>query len=277
VHSIVAGGAAGCGTKTITAPLSRLTILFQVGKSLDLRAAAKREGVSSAVLSLWRGNTLSMAHKIPFSACNYFMYEYAKIFLHGRRLWKSDESPGFKVRFASGLAAGASSVVFAYPLDILRTRIAAGDEAKNTVQVAKEMFQTSGVSSFYGGLSTSVYCQSLNLALNFALYETFLDSFLKPAQNRGDFSTSLGCGALAGITASTIIHPLDLIRRRQQVMSSPDSMVVIMRAVINNDGFLALYRGLGPELIKVAPAVGLNFYIYEFVRRELLCGSYAPR
>jgi solute carrier family 25 phosphate transporter 23/24/25/41 len=276
VHSIVAGAAAGCGTKTLTAPLSRFTILSQVGKNpvLNLQAAASQHGVFDAVLSLWRGNTLSMLHKIPFCACNYFTYEYAKITM--RRHWKSDEKPGFKVRFASGLFAGAASVVFAYPLDILRTRIAAGDEAQSALKVAKDM-RNSGLSSFTGGLPASVCCQGLNLALNFALYETFLDSFLKPTQGRGDFSTSLLCGAFAGMTASTIIQPLDLVRRRQQVMSKPDGMIRIFYDVVSKHGVLALYRGLGPELIKVAPAVGLNFYIYEFVRRECLCGSYAPR
>merc|ERR1719331_2767344 len=144
--------------------------------------------------------------------------------MHRQNCWTSNENPGFKVRFASGLAAGAASVMFAYPLDILRTRIAAGDEAKGAVEVAMDMFKRNGATSFYGGLSTSVYCQSLNLALNFALYETFLDSSLKSAQGRGDFSTSLICGALAGLTASTIIHPLDLIRRRQQVMAKPENM-----------------------------------------------------
>merc|ERR1719174_2883082 len=108
--------------------------------------------------------------------------------------------------------------------------------------------ESEGFRSFYGGLSTSVYCQGLNLALNFALYETFLDSFLKSGQGRGDFSTSLMCGALAGMTASTIIHPLDLIRRRQQVMVRPESMFNVFHQIMQKDGLTALYRGLGPEL-----------------------------
>jgi solute carrier family 25 phosphate transporter 23/24/25/41 len=242
-----------------------------------LKAARKRDGAFRAVLSLWRGNTLSLMHKIPFCACNYFTYESAKIAMHRHHLWKSEESPGFKVRFVAGLAAGAASVMFAYPLDILRTRVAAGDEAESAFKVARHMVESEGFRSFYGGLSTSVYCQGLNLALNFALYETFLDSFLKSGQGRGDFSTSLMCGALAGITASTIIQPLDLIRRRQQVMARPGNMLNVLHKYVKAEGLPALYRGLVPELIKVAPAVGLNFYIYEFVRRECLCGAYAPR
>merc|ERR1719313_415906 len=113
------------------------------------------------------------------------------------------------------------------------------------------MLKNEGAISFYGGLSTSVCCQSLSLALNFALYETFLDSFLQSAQGRGDFSTSLMCGALAGMTASMIIHPLDLIRRRQQVMEKPQNMLRVFCQCVEKDGLTALYRGLGPELLKV--------------------------
>ena len=38
-----------------------------------------------------------------------------------------------------------------------------------------------------------------------------------------------------------------------------------MRLLYNYDGMRGFYRGIQPELIKVTPAVGITFCVYEFV------------
>ena len=51
----------------------------------------------------------------------------------------------------------------------------------------------------------------------------------------------------------------------------------VAKDIIRKDGPKGLYRGLVPELIKVAPAVSINFYVYEFVRQEIIGANIAPR
>jgi len=271
--SLVAGAVAGSASKTLTAPLSRATILQQVGSHTKL-AAVWAEYRRCGLLSMWRGNALSVVHKMPFCAINYYTYEVAKVGL--QRYWTAEDNPGALVRFAAGLCSGGTAVAVTYPIDMLRTRKAASID-KSTFEVAKGLRQE-GFFALWGGLRTSIACQSVNLALNFTLYESLLAKCLRgTAQERGSLPTSLGCGAVAGMIASSLIHPLDLLRRRQQVARTPESVFALAPRIVREEGLRALYRGLPTELCKVAPAVGLNFYFYELVRREMMRGHYSPR
>ena len=77
-RQLVSGGVAGCVAKTLTAPLSRLTILFQVHSMVTTKphAPAFSEGMVSGLrkivgkegfLAFWKGNMTSVVHRFPYS------------------------------------------------------------------------------------------------------------------------------------------------------------------------------------------------------------------
>ncbi|CAM9853892.1 unnamed protein product, partial [Phaeothamnion confervicola] len=88
-RQLIAGGVAGCIAKTTTAPLARLTILFQVhslvstkpqhpefasGMIAGMRKVVQREGF----FAFWKGNGTSVLHRFPYSAINFAVFERAK-------------------------------------------------------------------------------------------------------------------------------------------------------------------------------------------------------
>lgn len=297
--SILSGGFSSAATKTLTAPLSRMTILLQVssesagsnhGLWTSLRSVVHTEGFRS----LWKGNFVSVVHKIPYGSLNYYTYEYTKVGIL-RRFWLSDSDPGIAVRFMGGLAGGACASSLTYPLDIVRTRLATSvDTNGGILGTMKHMLVSEGVASFTRGLPATVLCQSVNLAVNFAIYESlqvraisfekqiiakyFGQKYVSDRQ-RGSWLSSLLCGACAGTTASLIVFPLDLIRRRQQIVTATTtpSIYTVAKHAIASEGFRGLYRGIVPELVKVVPAVAMNFYFYELFRQVILATSVAPR
>src|SRR5271170_6014066 len=98
----------------------------------------------------------------------------------------------------------------------------------------------------------------------------------------------LTAGAMAGITSVVMTYPLDITRTRLSVQSSslgtirptspgqqkqpaptklPGMFPTIIRIYRTEGGIPALYRGLLPTVLGVAPYVGLNFAVYEHVRK----------
>lgn len=94
----------------------------------------------------------------------------------------------------------------------------------------------------------------------------------------------LTAGAMAGITSVIMTYPLDITRTRLSVQSSslasirgaaestgpkqlPGMFPTIVHIYRTEGGITALYRGLLPTVLGVAPYVGLNFAVYEHVRK----------
>jgi hypothetical protein len=298
--SVLAGGFSAATTKTMTAPLSRMTILLQVssdaaGSSTGLIQSLRNVIKSEGYRSLWKGNLVSVIHKVPYGSVNYYAYEYTKVRLL-RPIWSSDTDPGIHVRFLCGLAGGACASSITYPLDIVRTRLATATTPGESILGTMKQIVSSegGISALTKGLPATVLCQSLNLAVNFAIYESLqvrmiklekdlMSKYLGPEyvtdRQRGSWLSSLLCGASAGTTASLIVFPLDLIRRRQQIAKGTQPTIVqVAQAALLSEGFRGLYRGIVPELVKVVPAVAMNFYFYELFRQVILQGVHiAPR
>ena len=81
--SLAAGGIAGGLAKTAIAPLDRSKIFFQTNETRNyrfryalrwLRHGYRTEGF----LSLWRGNTATLARIVPYSAINFMSFEQYK-------------------------------------------------------------------------------------------------------------------------------------------------------------------------------------------------------
>lgn len=110
----------------------------------------------------------------------------------------------------------------------------------------------------------------------------------------------LVCGGAAGITSVTFTYPLDIVRTRLSIQSASfaalgqrgadERLPGMFRTMIlmyrNEGGIVALYRGIVPTVVGVAPyvsviqnsiivswltisKVGLNFMTYESVRKYL--------
>lgn len=175
----------------------------------------------------------------------------------------------------------------------------------------------SGIGTF---LSGSIYvlailssgsclgCNSTNEALlpKHYRYEQLKRFFTQNGSRQLDTPTRLLSGALAGICSVTVTYPLDLVRARLSIASAsfarvdsggsaalnaqpkvPGIWEMSLKVMREEGGFKALYRGLVPTALGVAPYVGINFASYEFFRgiitppekttvpRKLLCGALA--
>lgn len=115
------------------------------------------------------------------------------------------------------------------------------------------------------------------VGLNFAVYESLKDWLIKNKpyglvkDSELSVTTKLACGAAAGTVGQTVAYPLDVIRRRMQMGGWKDAASVVagdgtgkapleytgmidaFKKTVRHEGFGALYKGLGPNSVKVSP------------------------
>ncbi|KAJ2157791.1 mitochondrial aspartate-glutamate transporter agc1 [Coemansia sp. RSA 552] len=83
-------------------------------------------------------------------------------------------------------------------------------------------------------------------------------------------------GAVAGGIGAAVVYPIDLVKTRMQNQRAAvvgemmyKNSIDCFRKVIRNEGILGLYRGLGPQLIGVAPEKAIKLTVNDFVRARL--------
>lgn len=85
-------------------------------------------------------------------------------------------------------------------------------------------------------------------------------------------------GLTAGLTATLLLHPLDLIRLRLQVQGTSKSPTTlpnyrnsfhVISQMVQTEGARALYKGITPNLIGNTAAWGLYFWGYDWVKTTL--------
>ena len=81
-------------------------------------------------------------------------------------------------------------------------------------------------------------------------------------------------GACAGMTATAITHPLDTLRLRLALPNHGYRGISHAAShIVRTEGWLALYRGLGPTLMGIAPYAALNFAAYDLAKARFYGGG----
>ena len=291
---LVCGGIAGAFSKSCTAPLARLTILNQLQGTNAVpgwEAAAGRASIVSSlrrivategVTALWKGNGVTIIHRLPYSAVNFYAYEQIMNVLDEvMTTLHFDENGdpavgafkwGFAQRLLAGGSAGCIACTLTYPLDLIRTRLAAQTTVKHYNGIADafmKILRDEGTKGLYRGLKPTLIGVGPNLALNFAAYETLRNHLQSLDHGMYPMAVDLASGSAAAVVSATATFPIDLVRRRMQMRDAVrgDSFVGVFKRVLAKEGVTGLYRGILPEFAKVAPGVAITYTSYAFLKR----------
>lgn len=194
---------------------------------------------------------------------------------------------------------GCTAVTLTYPFDILRARIAYVTLTKEqrhqtyleTLKIlCREGQQKHGfrIAGLYQGYVPTILGIIPYAGASFYTFETLKGLYAKycmdPTADRSNVSIptlpKLFCGMLAGMCAQTASYPLDVIRRRSQLwrvsghISPSDTFSVsqtmrLLMDIVKTKGWRELFVGLSINYIKVAPAMGISFVTYEFLKENI--------
>lgn len=178
----------------------------------------KEEGL----LAFWRGNLANVIRYFPTTAINFSVKDFfQRQFVEGINP-VTQKSKFFIGNLLSGGFAGAIGLSIVYPLDFVRTRLAAdlgkteGREYNGLIDCAKKIVKSDGIVGLYNGFSVSVVGIFVYRAFYFGGYDTgkrwvFGDD---AGQKKASFLAQFFFAQFIVTTSETISFPLDTIRRR---------------------------------------------------------------
>ena len=255
LKQLFCGGMAGSVAKTVTAPLSRLTILYQVHPmvttketrpkfAMSIRGGLEKIIQRGGMLSLWKGNGTSVLHRFPFSAINFYCYEGMLDILNGpSRLSDEDEDDmnnprevSTFSRLVAGAVAGSTACVACYPLDLVRTRLTTqldGQEHyKGITDAFVKIVRSEGVLGLYSGIAPTLMVAVPSFSISYMVYGSLKEYALEDelfynlrkvdtvtGEEKLGFQLTLMCGAASGILSTLVTFPFDTVRRRMQIQS----------------------------------------------------------
>eukprot|EP00455_Lapot_gusevi_P052455 TRINITY_DN7986_c0_g1_i14.p1 TRINITY_DN7986_c0_g1~~TRINITY_DN7986_c0_g1_i14.p1 ORF type:complete len:265 (-),score=54.01 TRINITY_DN7986_c0_g1_i14:74-868(-) len=135
----------------------------------------------------------------------------------------------------------------------------------------RKMWVEEGFLSYWKGNGTNVARIAPFSAIQFFSFDVLKKALIP--DGRQSTPRLLACGALAGMAASVVCYPLDLVRSCLTVQTSTaqysgmgDALVKIYR----NEGIRGLYRGINATLMGIAPYVAINFTTFDLLKRKYL-------
>ncbi|XP_073009748.1 ADP,ATP carrier protein ER-ANT1 [Typha latifolia] len=275
----VMGGAAAVVAKSGAAPVERVKLLLQNQGEMLKRGYLKRpyKGIrdcfsrilrEEGVLKLWRGNQANVIRYFPTQAFNFAFKGYFKS-IFGCQKEKDGYLKWLAGNVASGSAAGATTSSLLYHLDYARTRL--GTDAiecransqrqfKGMLDVYRKTLASDGIAGLYRGFGVSIFGITLYRGLYFGIYDTMKPTVLiGPLE--GNFLASFALGWSVTTFSGACAYPFDTLRRRMMLTSGQPSKYRntfhALKHIISKEGFPALYRGVGANMLSGMAGAGV--------------------
>eukprot|EP01006_Ploeotia_vitrea_P020631 TRINITY_DN52929_c0_g1_i1.p1 TRINITY_DN52929_c0_g1~~TRINITY_DN52929_c0_g1_i1.p1 ORF type:complete len:311 (-),score=6.97 TRINITY_DN52929_c0_g1_i1:155-1087(-) len=280
LESVILGGIAGGFAKCLTYPLERVKTIGQTStKPLGLHKAfllAKDVAHHDGWGALWKGNTISVARTVPYIGIAYGCYDLFEALVENQI---SDVTAS---RFIAGSLSGVVAATLTYPLDVLRSRMAASRVAtqyKQTMLHSHESYRW-----MIRGLGPTLFGVIPYAGLSFGTFET-CKAKMKQRLNTEKLSPvqHMLCGATAGVVSQTLTYPIDTLRKRLQT----DVLLVHLgerrardyrgrgvfataKGMLVTEGWRTFFRGAELNFLKAISAASLSFAANEYLKDRYL-------
>jgi len=274
---LTAGGIAGLISRTVTAPIDRLKVLYQVHSSLALTGDGRPIGLSKGLAAIykeggirgfWRGNLTNVMKVVPESSLFFGLFEGFKFYNCG----EDHKTPSLRGCVVSAGAASFITSVTMYPMETIKARWMSSPTGtyKNVGDCLKQLTFNEGWRGLYKGLPIQLMGTVPFGVINLTLYESAKGFYLRKTGFRPSGLCCLFFGCMCGIVGQIVAYPSAIIRTRLQTQGTPGHPKIYERGarscigeIWKSEGLRGFYRGLLTTYMKVIPAMGITFGVYE--------------
>ncbi|KAJ5106141.1 hypothetical protein N7456_002816 [Penicillium angulare] len=188
---------------------------------------------------------------------------------------KTPKPPGTAIELSLGAVAGAVAQIFTIPVSVITTRqqTQPKSEKKSLLDTGREVVESEdGWSGLWRGLKASLILV-VNPAITYGAYQRLKEVFF-PGKNNLKPWEAFFLGAMSKALATIATQPL--IVAKVGLQSRPPAarkgkpfktFGEVMRYIIENEGVMSLFKGIGPQITKGLLVQGLLMMTKE--RMEL--------
>ncbi|KAI1381376.1 mitochondrial carrier [Hypoxylon crocopeplum] len=245
---------------------------------------------AGGIRGFFAGNGLNVVKIMPETAIRFGAYEAAKKTLASLEGHNDTHRINPYSRFVAGGVAGMTAQFCVYPLDTLKFRLqseyVSGGARGNVLllQTAQKMWTEGGLRAAYRGVTMGLVGMFPYSAIDMGTFELLKTTYVTyQAKATGcheedaqpsTFATGI-MGATSGAFGASVVYPLNVLRTRLQTQGTSmhpahyTGIWDVAQKTIKNEGFRGLYKGLMPNLLKVAPALSITWMVYENTKRIL--------
>lgn len=236
-----------------------------------MRDALRKVVRADGVRGLWRGLSATLALAVPTTGLYFSIYEAF--------MAKAAEMPQLgdgTAAVVSGAAARVVTATVASPIELARIRVQAGDK-QGISAIVRQVYRKDGARALWRGLGPTLVRDAPFSAIYWGAYELLKDPARSPLpakmlDKEHKFAGYLVSGIGAGGLAAVVTVPADVIKTRRQALvniagaDGPSATLDIARAIYKEEGSRGLFRGVGPRVVKVAPACAIMMGTYELFK-----------
>lgn len=247
----------------------------------------------------YKGVNVIASGCVPAHACYFSTYEIAK-----EKFGIDDGNTHFIVSGCIGALATLSHDAFLTPSDVIKQRMQLNN--LKTFACIKKTIKEEGFKSLYRSYPITIL---MNVPFAFAIVSANenIKVFAKPRESKNPFFMYTACAFAAGMIASVVTNPMDVIKTRLQIQHhcscldegippekcvKPESEKIIRQNVVEQtenlieakykdfsdvahkiyktEGIHGFYKGVLPRMCIVAPGVAISWGTYELFK-SLLC------
>lgn len=294
LKSFIAGGVGGACCVLVGHPLDLVKVRMQTGSAGSnsvfgmLSNTLRKEGVKG----LYRGVSAPLTAVSPMFAVSFWSYDIGQRMVksYGQRGMSEDEKTRpytlsmSEICMAGAISAIPTTAIMAPSerikclLQVQANEVEKGGKARYTgmTDCAKQIFKEGGLASIYKGTVATLARDIPGTIAYFGMYEYAKKELMRLQgldPNKGQLSpvAVLTAGGLAGMACWTVGIPADVIKSRYQ--TAPEGkysgIVDVYKALIKEEGYAGLFRGIQPALIRAFPANAACFLGMEVTRKML--------
>ncbi|KAH3688227.1 hypothetical protein WICPIJ_000778 [Wickerhamomyces pijperi] len=296
--NLIAGGTAGLFEALVCHPLDTIKVRMQLHKKGGVKnpgfittgvQIASKEGFSG----LYKGLGAVVIGIIPKMAIRFSSYEQYRTLLKD-----SNGNITTLNTFIAGVGAGITEAcIVVNPMEVVKIRLQAQHHSlsdplsapkyRNAAHALYRIVKEEGFSVLYRGVSLTAARQATNQGANFTVYSKLKEALVEHHTKNGNDgkipSWQTSCiGLISGAIGPFSNAPLDTIKTRLQKeskgaknpefnnLSSFGKIKKIGFELIKEEGVGALYKGITPRVMRVAPGQAVTFTVYEYVSSYLV-------